>query len=156
RVTNAGGVNAVASGLFFGPGATVPPPVSPPPVSPPPPASPPPPPPVSPPPPAGGSATFVGADTTTQGSWQGGGGSDGYTLVGGPTVLPAYATTTTTGADVWGWPAGNDPRALSVPGSASRLAAVWYGSTFTIDVNLTDGNAHRVGVYLLDWDTTGR
>ena len=28
--------------------------------------------------------------------------------------------------------------------------------SFNINVNLTDGNTHQVGLYLLDWDTTTR
>ena len=51
----------------------------------------------------------------------------------------------------------SDPRALQVPGSSNRVAAVWYSATsFTIDVNLTDGQAHDLELYFLDWDSTGR
>src|SRR5581483_9745826 len=39
---------------------------------------------------------------------------------------------------------------------ADRVASCWYGSSFTVDVNLTDGAAHRLAVYLLDWDSAGR
>ncbi len=31
---------------------------------------------------------------------------------------------------------------------------MWGG--FTIDVNLTDGNAHQVALYALDWDSSAR
>jgi hypothetical protein len=48
-----------------------------------------------------------------------------------------------------------DPRGLSLP-AGGRLAATWYADTFALDVNLTDGQTHRVGVYLLDWDAQGR
>ncbi len=42
------------------------------------------------------------------------------------------------------------------PGASTRFAACWYtaagsGSSFTMDVNLTDGKAHAVSVYALDW-----
>src|SRR5262249_38061385 len=38
-----------------------------------------------------------------------------------------------------------------------RIAAAWNASTtFTIDVNLTDGAPHRLGLYLLDWYPGGR
>ena len=41
--------------------------------------------------------------------------------------------------------------------STSRIAACWYaGSSFTVDVNLTDGQPHQVAAYLLDWDGQGR
>ena len=37
------------------------------------------------------------------------------------------------------------------------MAACWYtGSSFTIDVNLTDGVAHQVALYALDWDGVAR
>ena len=41
------------------------------------------------------------------------------------------------------------------------MAATWYshlnaGSSFDIDVSLSDGQAHRVSVYAVDWDSGGR
>ncbi len=42
-------------------------------------------------------------------------------------------------------------------GSANCIASTYYASSnFTIDVNLTDGNQHRIALYLLDWDSTRR
>ena len=50
-----------------------------------------------------------------------------------------------------------DPRALQVPGSTNRVAAVWYSATsFTVDVNLGDGQTHDLELYFLDWDSKGR
>jgi hypothetical protein len=53
----------------------------------------------------------------------------------------------------------NDSRALQKPGdsgNAKRLAAAWYStSALTIDLNLTDGQTHRIAFYLLDWDSSG-
>jgi hypothetical protein len=50
-----------------------------------------------------------------------------------------------------------DPRALQVPGHSGRIAAGWYsGSSFQVDVNLTDGQQHNLELYFLDWDTTTR
>jgi hypothetical protein len=38
-----------------------------------------------------------------------------------------------------------------------RIAATWYsGTSFTIDVNLIDGNTHQVALYCLDWDSNTR
>ena len=46
---------------------------------------------------------------------------------------------------------------MQVPGSSNRVAAVWYSATsFTVDVNLTDGQAHDLELYFLDWDNKGR
>ena len=49
------------------------------------------------------------------------------------------------------------PSRLQTPGSSNRVAAVWYAATsFTIAVNLTDGQAHDIALYALDWDSEGR
>ena len=38
-----------------------------------------------------------------------------------------------------------------------RLAACWFSSgVFTLDVNLTDGGAHQVALYLLNWEAAAR
>ena len=51
----------------------------------------------------------------------------------------------------------SDPRALQVPGSSNRVAAVWLTHTsFTVDVNLGDGQAHDLELYFLDWDNISR
>jgi hypothetical protein len=47
-------------------------------------------------------------------------------------------------------------RALQKANTADRLAATWYGLTFTIDLNLVDGLTHRVALYVVDWDSTSR
>jgi hypothetical protein len=116
------------------------------------------PPPVSPPPVGGSSAAYVGSDAATQGSWQGVYGSAGYDLATGPAALPAYAAVTPAGQQNCTWDrSAADPRALQVPGSPGRLAAVWYSnSAFTVDLNLTDGAAHRVSAYFLDYTAMGR
>ena len=50
-----------------------------------------------------------------------------------------------------------DPRALQTSGGSSRIAATWWTTTsFTVDVNLTDGQAHDLELYFLDWDQQGR
>jgi hypothetical protein len=42
-------------------------------------------------------------------------------------------------------------------GSSSRIASAYYSpTTFTINVNLTDGNMHRLALDLVDWDSTIR
>ena len=52
-----------------------------------------------------------------------------------------------------------DVRALQKGSSTAtdRIASTWYSnSSFNIDLNLTDGNWHRVAVYCLDWDAQNR
>ena len=103
-------------------------------------------------------ASFVGTDTTTQGNWKGVYGSDGYNVIGDTTSYPAYAQVTSAGNSSWVWASqSTDPRALLRGVTTGRIAATWYSATsFTVDLNLTDGNPHRVALYNLDWDTTAR
>jgi subtilisin family serine protease len=104
------------------------------------------------------SATFAGSDATTQGTWHGVYGGDGYSLVGDATSLPAYGTVTPSGQALWTYATStSDVRGLQKAAVATdRVAAVWYGQTFALDVNLTDGAPHQVGLYLVDWDSRGR
>jgi hypothetical protein len=110
------------------------------------------------------SATFVGTDTTTQGTWIGKYGSDGYNVIGTSTSdpkYPSYAVVTASGFSTYTWSPNptTDARGLQIPpnGSAGRIASVWYSATsFSIDVNLTDGQAHQLALYADDWDTYSR
>ncbi|MFL5241324.1 MAG: fibronectin type III domain-containing protein [Gemmataceae bacterium] len=106
------------------------------------------------------SATFVKTDTTTQGTWKGVYGVQGYDIIGDAVSLPAYATVTPSGNLNYTWAGSTTAiRALqkSAAGSTDRLAACWYSPTsFTVDLNLTDGQTHQVALYLLDWDNNGR
>jgi len=130
RAVNNGGVNAVVSGLFFDNPASG----------------------------SGTSATFVSTDTTTQGSWKGVKGADGFAIANDATSLPGYAAATIVGQANWTWEASTtNVRALQKAAAADRIAATWYSaSAFSIDVNLTDGAAHQVSVYVVDWGNQGR
>ena len=107
---------------------------------------------------ASGTATFIKADTTTLGTWTGTYGSQGYDIVAGPAVLPARDTVTPSKQTNYTWTTtSSDPRALQVPGSSNRVAAAWYSSSsFTVGVNLGDGQAHDLELYFLDWPSNLR
>ena len=107
---------------------------------------------------SGTSATFVSTDTTTQGSWKGVKGVDGFAIANDATSLPAYATATPVGQANWTWEASTtNVRALQKAAAADRIAATWYSaSAFSIDVNITDGAAHQVSAYVVDWGNQGR
>ena len=46
---------------------------------------------------------------------------------------------------------------MQVPGSSNRVAAVWYSATsFSVNVNLGDGQTHDLELYFDDWDNKGR
>jgi hypothetical protein len=133
KVTNLSGPNAVVSGLFFGgkPTSTT-------------------------------TAHFVGTNTTTQGSWRGTYGADGYDLAvdtsAGNPKLPSYAALGITGASTWTWFANTtDVRALQNSANTGRIAAGWYSKTsMSFDLNLTDGQSHKVSLYAVDYDNTVR
>jgi len=67
-------------------------------------------------------------------------------------------TVTPSGTSAYTWAASTtDVRALNkVPIGSGQIAATWYGTTFTIDLVFTDGAAHQVALYCLDWDSTTR
>jgi ELWxxDGT repeat protein len=106
------------------------------------------------------SATFVKTDGTTFGTWTGTYGGDGYSVVGGDTRLPAYASLDTSNAQYWQWASSSqaDYRApqISLGGSLHEAACDFSGTSFTIDLNLAPGQSHQVALYLLDNDYQGR
>jgi hypothetical protein len=106
----------------------------------------------------GPTVAFVGTDTTTQGSWKNVYGTQGYVVVNDGTSLPPGATVAPAGHASHTWVASTtDSRALQKALVADRLASTWYaGNSFTVDVDAGDGQAHRVGLYMLDWDNAGR
>ena len=111
-------------------------------------------------PPTGGtSALYLATDIATKGSWKGVYGAEGYALANEGVSYPGYAQVSVSGHQSWTWDGATQALpALQKSVAADRIAACWYtgGTAFTIDVNLTDGLAHRVTVYALDWDGQGR
>jgi hypothetical protein len=105
------------------------------------------------------AATFIGLDQTSQGTWTGKYGADGDLIAKDSANPPAYSTVSLTGDLLYTWASPTtDVRALQTArASFARIASTYYSSSsFTINVNLTDGNAHRVALYLLDWDSDAR
>jgi subtilisin family serine protease len=107
---------------------------------------------------AGGpTAQFLATDTTTQGNWMGAYGADGYNIANDSASLPAYAQMTLTGASAFTWAASTtDSRALQRASGPGRIASAWYAAAFDLTLNLTDGLAHDVAFYAIDWDTFNR
>jgi beta-glucanase (GH16 family) len=105
------------------------------------------------------AAVYSGVDTGTQGLWTGKYGADGFSIANDSVSLPSYATLSVTGDATYTWATQtSDARALqSYAGSPTRIASTFDSSSnFNINVNLTDGNSHRVALYLLDWDGYAR
>ena len=119
------------------------------------------------------AATFLKIDTSTRGNWEGVYGVDGFIMPGEAGRNPTYAEVAFADSIVTVWGASvRDARALQkfteakdsvwwIPivralGSLDRFASAWFSeSTFTIDVNLTDGYPRQVAIYCLDWDSHG-
>ncbi len=104
-----------------------------------------------------GAALFVATDVTTKGTWKGVYGAQGYAIANDATNYPAYAQVTFTGQSNFTWAGSTtDIRALQKAAASDRIASTWcVGDSFEIDINLTDGNWHQVGIYGLDWDDNG-
>ncbi len=104
------------------------------------------------------AATFIRVDTVTQGNWQGVYGKDGFNIIGDTERYPGYVQVGASGQSLHSWnDQTSDVRALSYVSKAGRLADCWYSPTsFTIDLNFVDGQAHRLALYCMDWDRNGR
>jgi subtilisin family serine protease len=106
-----------------------------------------------------GTAVFAGTDAVTQGNWKGLYGQQGHHVVNDSVAYPGYAQVTPSGQGSWTWVAStSDVRALQKNAAADRIAATWYttGTTFSIDVNITDGSTRQVALYVIDWDSQQR
>jgi hypothetical protein len=110
---------------------------------------------------AASASNYVNTDTTTQGNWTGTYGSGGYSVFGGSTSLPSYANLSVSGNSTWTWEAAgtSDPRALQISsGSSTHVAACDYSNSGSVsfNLNLNDGQSHKVALYLLDADSRSR
>ena len=109
------------------------------------------------------SAVFIKSDAATQGNWKANYGADGWNVSQDASAnnpqTPAYAQVAFSGASGYAWAGStSDVRApqKAATGSADRIAGCWYGgASFDIDVNTTDGAAHQIALYALDWDGYG-
>jgi uncharacterized protein YjbI with pentapeptide repeats len=100
------------------------------------------------------AAALVRTDATTQGNWKTVYGADGQAIANDVANYPLYAQVAITGqlANTW-TTTTTDVRAPQRIVAAGRIASTWYSNTsFTIDINLTDGLPHQVALYCLDWD----
>ncbi len=130
QVTRTAGLNAIVNALFFDPATTTP-----------------------------ASAAYTSTDTTTQGTWTNKYGANGQLIANDLSNVAEYATVSMTGESTFTWASStSDPRApQTASGASSRIASTYFANdTFTFDVNLTDGNTHKISLYLCDWDSQGR
>jgi hypothetical protein len=106
----------------------------------------------------GPTAQFITTDATTRGNWIGVYGSDGYSVIQDSVAMPAYAQVTLNQASIFTWSdTTTDVRALQRASGTGRIAATWFNATaFDITLNFTDGQAHDVAFYSVDWNTFAR
>ena len=107
------------------------------------------------------TANFTKLDSTTSGNWIGKYGSQGYTVVDGTpsTKFTSDAEIQTFGASTYVWASSTtNTTALQNPNGTGRVAAAWYGGnySFSIDVDLMDGQAHSITLYALDYLQSSR
>lgn len=108
--------------------------------------------------PPSASVSYVQLDTATKGSWRNSYGADGHNTVNDSVNYPSYAQVSVAGYTSPTWMTSTtDVRGLQKAVAGDRIAARWdSSSSFTIDLNLTDGLIHRVAIYGLDWDGNNR
>ena len=88
-------------------------------------------------------------------------GTQGYNVINDSGVnYPSYATVTPAGNKSYTWAASTSaapgPPGCSVGNEPDRGLLVFEPPSFTVDVDLTDGQSHNIELYLLDYDTTSR
>lgn len=108
--------------------------------------------------PPAGTVAFTGLDPSTQGSWIGKYGSEGWSVVGIKDNIPDYATVKfINGAErIWA-DESDETEALQKPDGDLRIASQRYaGLHEIIEIDFKDKNPHRVSLYLLDWERSGR
>ena len=106
------------------------------------------------------SVSFVNSDSSTQGNWKGIYGADGWNVIGDTSgnnpTYPAYASVAPGSRYSGIWSASSlSPAALqsSAPGSANRIAGVWYQTSWSMNVDVT--GTHQLALYLLDINNDG-
>jgi hypothetical protein len=103
-------------------------------------------------PPTGSSAaTFLRTDTTTQGNWKGVYGREGYNVALDASALPAYARLTSNGQPYLWNRDSTEIRAMQ-RATTGRVAGMLWGEELVVDVTITDGQAHQIAFYMLDWE----
>ena len=74
-----------------------------------------------------------------------------------PIALPTSADVSVTGAATWTWALStSDAVGLERAGSSDRIKAAWYGTAFSIDVNVASGRTEQIAIYVADFDNSGR
>jgi subtilisin family serine protease len=109
--------------------------------------------------PAPAGSTFVRNDDLTAGSWKGFYGSEGaFAYPYGTFTPPAYLNIRAYKNYPLSWSSStSDLRALQKTSGTDRFAAAWHSiDDLYFYLNFTDGAAHRVSFYFVDYERAGR
>jgi hypothetical protein len=107
----------------------------------------------------GTTGAFLTTDSSTAGSWNGVYGSEGFSIAAYANTLPPSLSVHLARGQMWTWQYSTPQlAALERPESATeRIASCWYSSDFVqLNIQTTDRNSHRLAVYCLDYDRSGR
>ncbi len=103
------------------------------------------------------TASLILKDSGTKGGWIGSYGTQGYDIPDEGMSLPAYASIAVSGATTTEWAdTTSNLSGLRGAGWQATAAAAWFGTSFTINVNMGDGQTHDLALYAVDLDGKGR
>jgi hypothetical protein len=113
--------------------------------------------PVAAPAPVAPGAQFVGTNVVTKGNWTNVFGAEGSIIARDTVRATSYATVTVSDKIDYTWASpSSDVRAPLKNDLSARLASCWYSTApsvpIAIDINITDGLAHQVAVYMFDYE----
>lgn len=105
----------------------------------------------------GSAAQQLATDAITGGNWKGAYGSEGFVIAGDSKNLPSWAEITTERASQWLWTGSSEQTYVTRRAGTGRVAACWYAvNGFDVNVNLNDGQPHKVSFYFLEYGPGGR
>lgn len=100
---------------------------------------------------------FLREDTTIQGSWRGAFGAEGYSIADHAISMPAFAAVESPAVTYTWINDVSSPRALQHVADPLCIAACYFdNAALSFDVRLTDGKAHQLALYFVDWDSSAR
>ncbi|MBI4661783.1 MAG: VCBS repeat-containing protein [Verrucomicrobia bacterium] len=104
-------------------------------------------------------AEFVEVDLDTQGDWTARYGRDSFSIPEGSFWFPSGVQTTVARNSTYAWaPSTGDVRGLIKQGFwGHRYATCWFANqSLEFDVSIPDGQARRLALYFVDWDSFDR
>jgi subtilisin-like proprotein convertase family protein len=112
-------------------------------------------------PPLGGRSGFIGTDSFTKGNWVNRYGTEGYYIIGGGGIIPAWLKSFYPNElpyHNWIGAEADERALLRAPtiGSSRTIAALYSQEQIEIPFEFTDGRTHRLAFYIVDWDGKSR